>query len=332
MRWKWLLLGVAGVVAATLGGFYWRLDSGLRTAPMPTGPRPAKVAAAELNILVLGSDTRGHGNRAYGGGKVETPRADTTILLNVAADRHSATAVSLPRDTVVPRPACGPHPASRTEPLNWAFAYGGAACTIATVERVTGIRIDHFVVLDFAGVAELSSAVGGVTVTVPTGIDPRHADGLRPGRQKVKGRAAVAFLRLRHVGADQSDLQRIKRQQEFLRSFVHQVKAVGPVQVAALSQEPGSGGDHGRGSWQPCGTGVAGHGAARPRPFARALPHPAAAPLSRQPSRLGAVHTESHEDLACAPEIMINPSPRRVFVPYSGRPHARSVTSCRGAC
>ncbi|MFI6316663.1 LCP family protein [Nonomuraea sp. NPDC050556] len=221
-----LLTGLAAVVTQ-----YADMAAQIRTVAMPTGPRPAPDPDA-MNILIMGSDTRAHGNRALGGGKVQTPRSDTTVLLHIPYGHRSAIAVSLPRDAVVARPACGP----ARSPLNWSFAYGGPTCTVATVERVTGLRVDHFAVLDFASAADLATAVGGVPVTVPAGIPAKDADGLKPGRQLLKGRDAVAYLRLRHVGADQSDLRRIRRQQSFLRAFLKRVKTLGPEAVLTLAK------------------------------------------------------------------------------------------------
>ncbi|GAA1467482.1 LCP family protein [Nocardiopsis exhalans] len=175
-------------------------------------------------VLVMGSDSREGDNAAHAPGDDDSERADSIVLVHLAED-GGATVVSLPRDTVVERPECegtdgGSVHGSDEEPLNQAFAIGGAECAVAAVERTTGVPVDHHAVLDFVAMSELSTLVGGVEVTVPEGIEPGFANGLEPGRQVLAGDDAVAFLRLRHVGEDQSDLRRIERQQEFLRGLV----------------------------------------------------------------------------------------------------------------
>nr|WP_240979280.1 LCP family protein [Streptomyces sp. HNM0574] len=212
---------------------YWKLGAGLRTVDVNglLGDRPShRDGDGSVNILLMGSDTRGDGNGAYAGGADDGARSDTTVLLHVAAGRKRATAVSIPRDTVVDRPRCRTAegrtvPGSAHEPFNYAFAYGGPACTVATVEHVTGLPVDHFAVLEFRGMAALTDAVGGVEVDVPDGIAPGYGVDLEPGKRRLDGRQAVAFLRLRHVGKDQSDLRRIERQQEFFSGFARAARS-----------------------------------------------------------------------------------------------------------
>src|SRR5664279_5294198 len=142
--------------------------------PQHTDPAPKKrhrvlkiVAATLAVILVLGSDTRqGKGNHIGGA----TPGlSDTAILLHLSADRKHAYGVSIPRDSMVQRPSCPRKDGNGTDPgglsmFNEAYAVGGPACTQKTVEQLTGIRIDHFVVIDFNGFREMVDALGGVRV------------------------------------------------------------------------------------------------------------------------------------------------------------------------
>ena len=128
--------------------------------------RPTALVRDAQNILLIGSDSRsGDGNAKYGRDS-GTERSDTTILLHLAADRRSATAVSLPRDLMVDVPSCRRPDGTRTEPMfamfNYAFQTGGSACTIRTVEKLTNIRVDHHMVVDFNGFKDMVDAVDGV--------------------------------------------------------------------------------------------------------------------------------------------------------------------------
>ncbi len=193
--------------------------------------RPAKVAEdpKAKNILVMGSDKR-KGKNAL---NVEGQRSDTTILVHLAADRKSATAVSIPRDTMVPVPECIREdgtvlPAQEVQMFNEAFSEGGPACTIKTVEALTKIRIDNYIVVDFTGFKDMVDALGGVKVCLPEAVnDPQSHLDLAAGTHTVKGRQALAYVRTRHGLGDGSDLSRIDRQQAFIGSMVSKVKDKG---------------------------------------------------------------------------------------------------------
>lgn len=141
--------------------------------------RPTAPVRAARNILPIGSDSRsGDGNRAYGRDP-GTARSDTTILLHLAADRRSATAVSLPRDLMVEVPSCARRDGGRTRPVfamsDHAFQGGGSACTIRTAEQLTGVRVGHHVVVDFSGFKDMVDAVDGVDVCLEEPISDKAA-------------------------------------------------------------------------------------------------------------------------------------------------------------
>ncbi len=199
--------------------------------------RPDKFAVAgpqePLNILVMGSDTReGDGNNIdglTGGGE----RSDTTILLHVSADRKRAYGVSIPRDSMVDRPECE---SSTGETLdarirvqwNEAFAVGGPACTIQQFESLTGILVDHFVVVDFEGFKGMVDAIGGVEVCIPETIDDRsHGIYLEAGTRKLQGQEALNYVRERYAVSGGSDIGRMKRQQAFVASMANAVVTAG---------------------------------------------------------------------------------------------------------
>jgi LCP family protein required for cell wall assembly len=195
-------------------------------------PEKKKVEGPKepLNILVMGSDDRdAPGNNIdnlTGGGK----RSDTTILLHLSADRRRAYGVSIPRDSLVNRPECldddlNPIPGGTDVMWNEAFSVGGPACTVHQVEKLTGVRIDHFIVVDFQGFRGMVDAIGGVQVCIPEpGIqDPAHGINIPAGTRKLVGFQALNYVRERYVLGNGSDIGRMKRQQAFIAAMAHQV-------------------------------------------------------------------------------------------------------------
>ncbi|MEU3921158.1 LCP family protein [Streptomyces sp. NPDC029004] len=240
---RWAALGTSVVVLAAAGvgwWFYRKLDANITTdttaaAELQTyeKERPRPVSLEAQNILLLGSDTRsGAGNSKYGRDDGGSQRSDTTILLHIAADRQSATAMSVPRDLMVDIPSCRKPDGTRTKPqfaqFNWAFEFGGAACTIRTVEGFTGIRIDHHMVVDFRGFKAMVDAVHGVEVCLKEPIDDADAHlRLRAGKQKLNGEQALGFVRARKSIGNGSDTERMERQQQFLGALVKKVQSNG---------------------------------------------------------------------------------------------------------
>lgn len=210
------------MVLATLGGLK-------RGTVNVIGERPENTGDS-LNILLIGSDTRQGNNAGYGGG-IEGARGDATLLLHISGERDRATAVSIPRDSMVSIPACRREDGSVLPPtfdmFNSAFTRGGPSCTIATLEKATGIRVDHFIVVDFAGFKNMVNALGTVNICLPTAVNDR-ASGLHlpAGRQEVNGEQGLAYVRLRKTG-DGSDLSRIKRQQAFLGAMAQKATSAG---------------------------------------------------------------------------------------------------------
>ncbi|CAL9509782.1 Polyisoprenyl-teichoic acid--peptidoglycan teichoic acid transferase TagU [Streptomyces sp. enrichment culture] len=259
-------LAVCGALAAAVGAgwaVYAKLDGNITPDEAAAAElaryereRPTALVRGARNILLIGSDTRSGGDNARYGRDSGTARSDTTILLHLAAGRHSATAVSLPRDLMVQVPGCRRADGSRTEPvftmLNHAFEQGGSACTIRTVEKLTGIRIDHHVVVDFHGFKEMVDAVGGVEVCLSEPIDDKAA-GLRlpAGRVTLDGERALGYVRVRKTLGNGSDTGRMERQQRFLGALADTVRSndvlLNPVKLypvldaatSALTTDPG---------------------------------------------------------------------------------------------
>ncbi|GGU47685.1 LCP family protein [Lentzea flava] len=208
---RWLAVSGAAVVIAAgvvAGGSYWRLEGNLKTVDLTKeigNARPPSTPGRPLNILLIGKDDG---------------RSDTAMVVQLNAAGDQARVVSIPRDTMVPRPRCGAHPPVAIAMFNSAFATGGAACTVATVEQMSGIRIDHFVQIDFNGFKDVIDRLGGIDITVPEPIDDEKSGLHVPaGPTKLDGTQALAFVRTRYSIGDGSDLNRIKNQQLFMRAL-----------------------------------------------------------------------------------------------------------------
>jgi LCP family protein required for cell wall assembly len=249
-----LLVGIAAAVTvlllAAVEVLYTQLNGNITTFDGKglSNHRPPAVigAGAAQNVLLIGSDSRSGGNAKLGGGTGAVGRSDTAILLHVYADHQHAVGVSIPRDSLVDIPPCllPDGKWTRTQQhmmFNAAFsigdtAAGNPACTQNTVEHLTGLRVDHTVVVNFEGVATMTDAVGGVPVCLPQDIyqgDLNPNRGTRgkliyhQGEQNVSGKAALDYVRLRHGIGDNSDIGRTKRQQAFISSLIKKVKDQG---------------------------------------------------------------------------------------------------------
>jgi LCP family protein required for cell wall assembly len=240
----WLSASLAVVLAIAAGGGYLvyrhlngNIAHGVIDIP---DQRPSKVPGNAENILVMGSDTRDFKGGNKFGGEVAGARSDTTIVVHISADGEHATLVSIPRDTYARIPRC--KTATGVSDPQWnkfnvAFSVGGPSCTIATVEHLTHIRIDHYVEVNFAGFKSMVDALGGVEVCLSQPInDPIvhtssgfHGSGfVKPaGRHVLKGDDALAFVRARYGVGDGSDLGRIKNQQLFLSSMIRKATSKG---------------------------------------------------------------------------------------------------------
>src|SRR5262249_56556434 len=133
---------------------------------------------------------------------------------------------AIPGDTLVDRPRCTDtngtaYPAASAVMFNSAYSTGGAACAVKTVESLTGVRMDHYVEVDFSGFQKLIDDLGGVQVTTTKNIDDKnsHLD-LQAGTHTLDGQQALGLVRTRHRVGDGSDLGRIQLQQALLQALV----------------------------------------------------------------------------------------------------------------
>ncbi|MCD4526857.1 LCP family protein [Nocardioides sp. cx-173] len=198
--------------------------------------RPDKVdegPGEPLNILVMGSDSREGAGNNIDGLTGDGARSDTTILMHLSADREHAYGVSIPRDSLVTRPDCEDEdgntiPGGENQMWNTAFALGGPACTIQQFEQLTDVRIDHFVVVDFAGFRDMVDAIDGVEVCIPEDIeDPAHGINIPAGTREIRGKEALNYVRARYTLGDGSDIGRIQRQQAFVAAMAKKVVSGG---------------------------------------------------------------------------------------------------------
>ncbi|MEU9043461.1 MULTISPECIES: LCP family protein [unclassified Kitasatospora] len=222
-----VVLGTGAAVYA-----YVKLNDNIKSVDIDGrlgGARPPAATDGSFNILVLGSDSRNGENGDLAGGNTgDTARSDTAMVVHVNQDHSRAQIVSIPRDTLVARPDCTDAngrtvPGVKRAMYNSAFESGGAACAVKTTEQLTGLRMDHYLQIDFAGFARVVDAIGGATVTTTVAIHDKDSGlDLPPGQHHLDGKQALAFVRTRHGVGDGSDLGRIELQKQMVKSLLQQ--------------------------------------------------------------------------------------------------------------
>ncbi|GGK93470.1 LCP family protein required for cell wall assembly [Curtobacterium luteum] len=218
-------------VAAIAGG---QLAAAPKTVQLSTDDQKvadtADITAMKggANILLIGSDTRV--GQFDSDEDVAGARNDVTILVHISQDHQQLTAVSFPRDLMVPIPACTnpatgtTYPAATSAQFNTALGNGGVSCVVDTVENLTGLRIPYAGLITFDGVISMSNALGGVDVCVAQPINDSYTGlHLTAGSHTLEGSDALAFLRTRHGVGDGSDLARISSQQVFLSALLRKI-------------------------------------------------------------------------------------------------------------
>ncbi|MFA3875372.1 LCP family protein [Streptomyces sp. MMCC 100] len=247
LRWSATTLAVLILGTAGAGFLYYEhLNANIEKGERSSGDskahkaKPNAAGQTALNILLIGSDSRSSdANLALGGSKDHRdnpPLGDVQMLIHLAADRKSAAVVSIPRDTRVDIPACTDPDSGEKYPatndiINVSLARGGAGCTLATWENLTGIYIDHWMTIDFAGVVSMADAIGGVEVCVNQNVWDRPLPTLsggsglkmKAGRKKVEGKQALQWLRTRHAWG--SDLMRARAQHMYMNSMIRTLKS-----------------------------------------------------------------------------------------------------------
>lgn len=252
---KWRVLRwVSSVLALLILGtgaagylYYQHLNDNIKKEDLTLGDKKMaehKANAAgqtPLNILLIGSDARDTAaNQKLGGAKKtfgSAPLADVQMLLHVSADRSNMSVVSMPRDTMLKMPKCTDPKTGKVYPAssgvvmtNTSLGRGGPGCTVAAWYELTGITIDHFMMIDFSGVVSMADAVGGVPVCVDANIYSHNSEGsgsglkLEEGTTSVKGEQALQWLRTRYGFDDNTDLSRAQAQHQYLNSMVRELR------------------------------------------------------------------------------------------------------------
>ena len=206
---------------------------------------PDSFEGRAVNILVVGTDSRNGASGELGAGDADDVpglRNDSTMVIHVSADRSRVQIVSIPRDTLVDIPSCKHRDGTTSEPtsddmFNNAMVYGsnggddpediapGIACVRSTVEKLSGMSIDAFMVVDFAGFINMIDALGGIWFNIPKRIDDDSAQlYIDPGCWKLSGTHSLAYMRSRKGQGDGSDISRIGRQQQLISAMLRELQ------------------------------------------------------------------------------------------------------------
>ena len=206
---------------------------------------PDSFEGRAVNILVVGTDSRSGASGELGAGDADDVpglRNDSTMVIHVSADRSRVQIVSIPRDTLVDIPSCQHRDGTTSEPtsddmFNNAMVYGsnggddpedlapGIACVKSTVEKLSGMSIDAFMVVDFAGFINMIDALGGVWFNIPEDINDDSAGlYIDAGCWKLSGTHSLAYMRSRKGQGDGSDISRISRQQQLISAMLRELQ------------------------------------------------------------------------------------------------------------
>jgi LCP family protein required for cell wall assembly len=199
------------------------------------------------NFLIVGVDSRFGENRDMGAGDTQDAggtRSDTVMLVNIPANRKRVVAVSFPRDLAITPMKCeawnpetheygplydedtktyGPDQVYTETKLNSAYAFGGPKCLVKVIQKLSGLSVNRFMAVDFAGFSKMVDALGGVEVCSPTPLEDYELGTVlaNAGRQTLDGHTALQYVRARQVTTETNgDYGRIKRQQLFLSSLL----------------------------------------------------------------------------------------------------------------
>ncbi|SKG82931.1 Putative transcriptional regulator [Mycobacteroides abscessus subsp. bolletii] len=238
------IAAVVAVCSLTVTGGAWQLNNVKNNRlnhvealdPNSRDIRDPNAQYGDENFLIIGVDTRAGANSAMGAGDTsdaEGTRSDTMMLVNIPANRKRVAVVSFPRDLAIQPTLCevwnedtksyGPDKAYTATKLNSAFAFGGPKCLVKVIQKMSGLNINRFLGVDFAGFSKMVDALGGVEVCTPTPIEDYELGTVlqNAGRQTIDGHTALQYVRARQVTTEYNgDYGRIKRQQLFLSSLL----------------------------------------------------------------------------------------------------------------
>ena len=219
-----LVIAVPVTIVAAMHG----LKTNITSSPLRAGDGsvPEKITD-ELNVLILGSDTRALDTDDYGG--ADGARSDAMILAHIADDSSRIDAIQIPRDTMMDMPACDDTGSGASGPVRGMINSAlnqGPACSVSAAEELTGVRLDHFIEVDFDGFATIVDALDGIIVDLdePLADDKANLD-LPAGKQTLGGTDALALARTRHAVGDGSDISRMGNQQMVMDSIIDRAQS-----------------------------------------------------------------------------------------------------------
>ncbi|MEU7116537.1 LCP family protein [Streptomyces sp. NPDC046182] len=227
-----LVLGAGGIGHALVTG----LDTGIDRVDPFKDMKNRPQGGHGMNVLVVGTDGRDNLTRqqrkAYRLGGAPCRCTDTVMLVHISDDRERASVVSLPRDSYAEMPAhvdtnTGKRHEAHPVKLNAAYAEGGPGLTVRTVENMTGIKIDHYLEVDFTSFMKTVDAVGGVEICTARPMKDKYTGlDLAAGPHQLNGGQALQYVRSRHVDGA-ADIGRMQRQQRFLAALIDRVTSSG---------------------------------------------------------------------------------------------------------
>ncbi|MET3468459.1 LCP family protein [Microbacterium sp. NPDC006705] len=239
-----VMVAVVVVSGVAVGGFYvWNATQVVADAGVSIGDDdsqlPPTIGEIEggVNMLVVGTDSCEGANAELSSAcqakDTDGERNDVTMLVHISDEPRRVTVISFPRDMIVPIPACTgedgtQYSAMSAQMLNVSYMYGGLACSVSTIEELTGIDIQFAAATRWTGVINMSDAIGGVDVCVSDDVNDSHTGlSLTKGNHTLQGTEALQFLRTRYAIGDGSDLGRISNQQQFMSSMVRKLQSDG---------------------------------------------------------------------------------------------------------
>ncbi|MDR6969779.1 LCP family protein [Leifsonia shinshuensis] len=208
-----VVIGGGAIYAGSVASSFDSHVSHIQRAFPADASRPAATQTGAMNVLLIGSDSRG-APTGTGAAGVTNQRADTMMLVHIDADRRNVYVMSIMRDLWVPIPGNG------TAKINAALAWGGTPLAVQTVEQLLGTRIDHVAIIDFSGLKDMTDALGGVDVDSPVGfttVKSPHYTFVK-GMNHLDGAEALAYARERYAFPT-ADYQRVADQQALMRAF-----------------------------------------------------------------------------------------------------------------
>ena len=230
-----VLVSGASVAAFVVSDLYGTATAGaVELEGQESAPPDISEYEGGFDLLLVGTDTCEEEYAKYFGDRCSGPDAegnlnDVNILVHVSEEPRRITAVSFPRDLMLPIPECTRDDGSVTaamykQPLNSAYMDAGLNCVARTVTELTGQDIEFAAAVTFGGVIEITNSIGGVDVCLATPIKDEHTGlDMQAGTHTVKGLEALQFLRTRHGVGDGSDLGRIGNQQQYMSSLARKL-------------------------------------------------------------------------------------------------------------